>query len=318
MLGLVLGFGCDEQTEFTAPMVLGGQSVSPEVLNAGREAFILYCYACHGPEGKGDGPSSPGLRPPPRDFTTGILKFGGVKAGELPTDEALLKTIRLGLNGTPMLAWDIPEIERVAIVQYIKTLTPRWKNEKPGTPIEVTPDPWVGREPSAIERGKLVYHAIAQCKGCHPSYATRQDMATLSQMIGMPAPTEFPSDLDMYRASLRESSYKVGEIKMQIQPTDFLQQKVKSVRFDASGANLQDLYVTIAAGIGGTAMPVWKGNLPEPELWALVHYTKWLIDMRGTEKAAALRNVLTTQTPYVPPAPPPDPNAPPPGEPTKK
>lgn len=303
----VLAAACNGQQEFTVPLTLGGQVVDAATLNAGREAFMLYCFACHGESGRGDGPSSPGLRPPPRDFTQGVFKFGGVKTGELPTDEALLKTIRQGLHGTPMLPWDTLDVERRAIVQYLKTLSPRWQKEKPGQAIDVTADPWNGKEPAAIaiEEGRIVYHAIAQCKGCHPAYATKQEMADMNIKVGLPAPTEFPKDADLYRPTLRESQYQVGETKIQILPIDFLVHPVKSARVGPAGVRLEDLYRTIAAGIGGTAMPVWKGALPEDKLWALVHYVKSLVDMRNTPAASALRERLESQALYVPPAPPP-------------
>jgi mono/diheme cytochrome c family protein len=118
---------------FTAAQMLGGQEVPAPVLNEGHEAYMRYCYACHGDKGDGNGPAAATMRPPPRDLGTGVFKFPGVAAGELPNDDDLELLIRRGLSGTPMLPWDIGERERKAIVQYLKTFSPRWKNETPAS-----------------------------------------------------------------------------------------------------------------------------------------------------------------------------------------
>jgi len=36
---------------------------------AGKTIYTERCAFCHGPSGRGDGPSGTALRPPPRDFT---------------------------------------------------------------------------------------------------------------------------------------------------------------------------------------------------------------------------------------------------------
>jgi mono/diheme cytochrome c family protein len=52
----------------------------------------------------------------------------------------------------------------------------------------------------------------------------------------------------------------------------------------------EDLYRVIASGVGGTAMPTWKGSLPDEEIWALVHYVDSLVASKGTEAARTLRH----------------------------
>src|SRR5688572_25589376 len=91
--------GCSEvkNTTFTQSMKLGGQDVDVHTLNAGAEAYMLYCRACHGDTGAGDGPASAALRPPPRDLRIATYKFAGVVDG-LPHDEDLARIIRGGLN----------------------------------------------------------------------------------------------------------------------------------------------------------------------------------------------------------------------------
>jgi mono/diheme cytochrome c family protein len=45
--------------------------------NPGRDAYLRYCGACHGPEGKGDGIAGTFMRPKPTDLTQLAKKNGG-------------------------------------------------------------------------------------------------------------------------------------------------------------------------------------------------------------------------------------------------
>ncbi|HEY0713790.1 MAG TPA: cytochrome c, partial [Polyangia bacterium] len=270
---LVLAFGAAacNRPHFREPLVLeGGRQVPAAALNEGRIAYLHYCYACHGENGDGRGPSAPGMRPPPRDLSQAIFKFGGVRAGELPTDDDLERLIRNGLHGTPMLAWDISDRERRAIVQYIKTFSPRWKTEPVGEPVKAdVSDPWQGREAEAIARGEAIYHlsgvemdaatnsvktVLAGCNACHPSYLSSTDLDTLSNRI-LKKPFEVREK--PLRPAFKESEYQVGETKVGFLPSDFLFHTMKN------GADPTSLFRTIAAGIGGTAMPTWKGSVKD-------------------------------------------------------
>ena len=62
-------------------MVLGGVEVSAEILNQGQENYTIYCRACHGINGDGNGPAAKGLRPSPRDFRLGMIKYASVSVG---------------------------------------------------------------------------------------------------------------------------------------------------------------------------------------------------------------------------------------------
>jgi cytochrome c553 len=291
----ILMLGACRQARFTAPLELAeGKKVAPQVLEDGREGYMLYCYACHGEKGDGHGPASPGMRPPPRDFTQGMFKFAGVPAGSLPNDDDLAALIKNGLDGTPMLPWDITPREREAIVQYLKTFSPRWKEEAPAP--KVLPDgtdPWEGKEAEAIALGKRLYHfsgakmskagqleqIFAGCSTCHPAYVPHEELLALAKLTGV-QPVERE---DLYRPAAKETDYVVDEHKLMLLPTDFLFQRVKT------GTALPSLYRTIAAGIGGTAMPVWKPPLADRDLWALAHYVKSLADLRGSAQALALQ-----------------------------
>lgn len=313
---LILGACAWASCQQSAPSLTlaGGRTISGEVLERGRIVYAHYCFNCHGESGDGRGVAAPGMRPPPRDFTQGRFKFGGVPAGELPTDEGLLRIARRGLHGTSMLAYDLPEEDRYAVIQYLKTFSPRWKEEAPGEPIAISEDPWKGRTAEAIERGKAVYHVMAKdhagCASCHPAYVTRAELSQLYEQVTGRALTAFPRDL--YRARPRESEYPIDKDPatnettraLKVMPVDFLLQKTKTVwplGAIVEGApyteerQREDLYRVIGAGIGGAAMPQWKGALPEENLWALVYYVQSLVNLRDTPEGRALRAKLDAQ-----------------------
>jgi mono/diheme cytochrome c family protein len=339
-------------------MTLGGKQVSAETLNAGKEAYTHYCRACHGDKGDGRGPAALGLRPPPRDFSQGKFKFAAVESGSLPNDDDFRRIVKRGLHGTAMLQWDVPDGELANIIQYIKTFSPKWQKEKPGAPIVPPPDPWQGQEQAAIQRGKELYHVTTQCAGCHPNYATKDDIASMTMKLKKFQVTSFRDD--MYGSILKESEYRTtlapaeelpatkhakhetkgeghegkeakGEGEhgtkaakaeqkpnyyfVSILPPDFTRSPIRS------GTELEDLFRTIAAGVGGTAMPSWKATAPytdpntgekwegEKDIWALAHYVKSLVKLNGTKEADALRDKLARQPAFVPPPPPPEPAA---------
>jgi Cytochrome C oxidase, cbb3-type, subunit III len=271
--------------DFKEPLKLaGGRTLSIAQLESGRDGYMQYCRPCHGEHGDGKGPASPGLRPPPRDFTTGLFKFAAVAGGSLPHDDDLVRIVRNGLHGTAMLAWDVPERRLQDIVQYLKTFSPRWKDEEPGEAITPSPDAWAGgRRAQGVERGRKLYHGLAQCLGCHPAHASKREIDTASRELTGNPTTDFR--VDLYGAVLKESDYGV-----KLLPPDFTRSELRSIR---AGHEAEDLYRVIASGVGGTAMPSWKGSLPEEDLWALVHYVAALMDLKETPAATGLleRNI---------------------------
>jgi mono/diheme cytochrome c family protein len=271
--------------------VLGGRTVSPAALEHGRQVYTHHCRPCHGDQGDGLGLSAAGLQPPPRDLRLGVYKFGGVAAGQLPTDADFIRIIDGGLHGTGMLAWDVPAAELDDLIQFVKAFSPRWRGETAGAPIAVSSDPWVAREPAAVERGRRVYHGLAQCAvACHPAYATKAEIHAFTKELTQLEVRDFRPDL--YSPVAKDSDFGV-----KILPPDFTFNVLRA------GDALTDIYRSIAAGIGGTAMPTWKNVLPESDLWAMTHYVRALVALRGTAGADTLRATLRNQPPWFPPAP---------------
>jgi mono/diheme cytochrome c family protein len=297
-LASLLAGGCRSQRErvtFVGPVKLAGLEVPADLLNQGREDYVQYCYACHGMKGDGKGPAARYYRPPPRDLTKGIYKFGGVVDG-LPHDQDFVRMLRHGLQGTPMLAWDIPDAELYPIIHYIKTFSETWQEEeKPGTRIPVDTDTWKGKDREAIARGQTIYHGLATCHQCHPAYITRQEIYEASKEVGPSPAVQFRPNL--YQPEPKESDYEADGRKMRILPPDFLFNKIRS------GREVEDLYRIISAGIPGTAMPAWFNALKVEDVWAMAYYVQSLIDIQGKPAAFALRQRLATQPEFVPPAP---------------
>lgn len=124
----LLAAGCGEgERRFEEPVVLGGDAVAPDVLNRGEFAYMRYCRGCHGQQGRGDGPYASTLTPRPADLTRGEYPRLGATGGELPSDEAIERVIREGIEGTAMTPLGMSDADRAAIVQYVKTLSPAWR-----------------------------------------------------------------------------------------------------------------------------------------------------------------------------------------------
>lgn len=269
-----------------------GTVAKADVLNRGKTAYGTFCSSCHGINGDGKGPSSVGLLPPPRNFAAMDqklqFKFTSVRAGDLPTDNDLVRTVTNGLHGTAMLRWDVSDQRLREIVQYIKTFSNRWfsPDETRGTPIEISPDPYKPETKNdAIRIGARAYHlkTEAGCSTCHPAYVTEKEYGAMLQDAGKPVEPLRPN------AAWSEPKFS-DTYDVKITPPDFTWHDLRSIHHvdpAATSAELEkqretrrkDLYLAIAAGIGGTAMPTWKGQLPEEKLWGLVYYIESLLDL---------------------------------------
>src|SRR5260221_11649800 len=114
-----------------------------------------------------------------------------------------------------MQPWGVPRAELDALTKYIKPFAPRWRPETAGGPIAVTPDPWVGREPAGIDRGKRVYHGLAQCAvACHLTYITKAEIYAYTKELTSMAVREF-------RSGYYDPVAKDSDFGVKILPTDF-------------------------------------------------------------------------------------------------
>ncbi len=100
-------------------LALVGCFGSPPVVQAagdpgkGEALYEKHCMACHGAQGKGDGPTGKMLKPPPADFTS--------DASKKKPERELLLTIQNGRTGTAMPAWktQLSEAEITDVLSYV-------------------------------------------------------------------------------------------------------------------------------------------------------------------------------------------------------
>jgi len=103
----------------------------PQRQAGGFALYRRHCLHCHGVSGAGDGPTAPFLYPLPRDYRPGRFKFTSTPNGAKPTRDDLRRTIRDGLHGTSMPAFETmmtpSEIEQV--LEYVIFLSMRGETE---------------------------------------------------------------------------------------------------------------------------------------------------------------------------------------------
>lgn len=208
----------------------------------GKVAYQRYCMSCHGEHGDGHGYSAAWLDPKPRDFTRAIFKCRSTPSGTLPADADLLRSLNEGLYHTNMVSWAVlGEPVLRDLVEYLKTFSPRWKEEGPGDPIAVVAEPVDNA--ASREKGRNVWNAQG-CFNCH-GQAGKGDGPTVSTLFddwGYP-----------------------------IRPFDFTASPRRKC-----GTSDRELYVTFLAGLNGTPMPSYADTITGEEAWHLVHFLKTL------------------------------------------
>lgn len=129
----------------------------------GEELYSTFCVACHGPEGRGDGPAEGFCRVPPADLTRAEFKVRSTRTGSLPSDADVAGVIRRGAGGDgamPSFAF-LKDEDIGRLVARIKAFSPRWQRE------QVPPDIVLPRRVEGdVLRGEQVYRAWG-CAACH-------------------------------------------------------------------------------------------------------------------------------------------------------
>ena len=232
----------------------------------GKADYRRYCVVCHGALGDGNGESFPWVDPKPRDFQLGIFKCRSTPTGTLPTDQDLFDTIARGLDRSNMPQWStFTKQQRADLVAWVKHFSPRWVNEKPGTPITIPPEPAVTAE--RIKAGREVF-ARVQCWKCHgvQGMANGPSASTLQDDLGRPIAAFNFTD---------GTRPKCGD-------TD------------------QDIYRIFMTGLDGTPMPSFADNIKPEEAWDLVFYLRTFMAQKSKEKEIAKQLGLKPVDPNAP------------------
>ena len=96
-------------------------SAEPAEGVSGRELYLRHgCAACHGPEGRGDGPVAPSLEPPPRDLRDPAAYRVGTSVAVIAStlEQGIFVFGGSGMPGYP----HIPPAERQELARYIVSL----------------------------------------------------------------------------------------------------------------------------------------------------------------------------------------------------
>jgi cytochrome c oxidase cbb3-type subunit I/II len=225
---------------------------------AGKKLYRRYCVGCHGPLGDGNGENAPWIDPKPRDFVGATFKCRSTPTGTLPTDQDLYNAISRGFYNSNMPHWDaLEEQNRVDLVAYIKTFSPRWKSEKAGDPINVPAEPPVTIQ--SINHGAELFQKM-ECWKCH----------------GQQGRGDGPS-----AATLTDSK------DQPIRPYDFASATDDS-RFKCGSTN-QDVYRIFMTGLDGTPMPSFADVIQPNDAWDLVHFLRTLQTNRRSKENEVLK-----------------------------
>ncbi|MBI3782987.1 MAG: c-type cytochrome [Deltaproteobacteria bacterium] len=186
----------------------------------GLRIYMQHCAVCHGPDGRGNGPAAPSLRPRPRDFSGGVFKHKSTPEGQPPALDDIRETIRNGLPGSAMPGWaDLLSNDDIdAVAEQLRGFGPLsgWGDAN----SRLSPAGGLLAGASA-ERGASLYLELG-CPSCH-GIAGRGDGSSAKELKDVWHQSDPPRDLTA--------------------PWTFL-----------SGHSPAALYTTISLGLSGTPM----------------------------------------------------------------
>lgn len=179
------------------------------------DLYALYCGACHGANGDGDGRAARHQFPRPRDLRTDGFRLVSTHNGN-PTGEDLEKVIKRGMPGTSMRAFDllsenqlqrlaqeVLQIRRAGVRDWYVALLQAEEEEIDEQDVQqvvdlrslpgaIVPAPTIGpADPAAVARGRNVY-LESGCRTCHGDDGTGTPEIAAFDQQGLPV---WPRDL---------------------------------------------------------------------------------------------------------------------------
>lgn len=212
--------------------------IPAELIKDGKEIYDNYCFTCHGKNGRGDGPEAYQLDTKPTNFTSGNIKFKSTPYGTLPTEDDIIRTLKLGVRTTAMLPQlQLSDNQMHAVAAYVISLLPA--DQKTGSPITISKN--ARSKQGFLKTGKKLFEV--NCISCHGTDAKGDGPLSKTLMDYRQKPIH-PADLTLRplkRANSPERMYKI-----------------------------------ISTGIEGTPMPPFLEVLKPKERWAVVDYVESL------------------------------------------
>jgi mono/diheme cytochrome c family protein len=267
------------------PAVQPMPQLTPEELRLarGRDLYGIYCLACHGDKGEGDGTAARYLSPRPRNFGEGKFRIVST-VNAYPADDDLLYVITHGMPGSAMLPFaHLSEDDRKALVAQVRELAHAsverqltqaaaergggdidtdWVAERleklthVGDPLEV---PALGEAtPASVARGAEVYRQT--CTGCHGLTGKGDGAQEQRNWDGTPT-----------------------------RPRDFTRGVFKG------GRDPRQLYDRVFLGMPGSPMPSASGAVKSEDIPHLVNFLLSLSDPASQERVEHRRRVITAK-----------------------
>ena len=207
-----------------APWIATQAGADEEAVRRGAKTFARSCAACHGRQGRGDGPAAADLDPAPRDLTTRQFRFRSSESGSLPRPEDLERTIRDGLPGSAMPAFGklFSAAETSDLIDFLYSLQPATDRSVPDA---LTITPVAPASASTIEQGRQLYRVLG-CGSCHGENGSGRGPAA---------------------ATLTDGGGR------KIRTTDFRHDPLKG------GSEPEAIVRTLRTGLNGAPMPSYEG-----------------------------------------------------------
>jgi mono/diheme cytochrome c family protein len=239
--------------------------LTAQLIERGKNVYAQNCLACHGLNGDGKGDAAAFLLPKPRNFVLANFRLRSTASSHLPTDVDLFRSVSMGMPGTPMPPWRVHlnESDRWAVVEYIKTFSPRFADTKEDRTSVVSLGSPPVRSEASVAEGKALFSTMA-CITCHGETGHGNGSAAVSL---------------------------VDDNQTTIKPRDF----AKPGAFK-SGYSTKEIVRTILTGFNGTPMVGFHGTLPETNAWKLAYYVETFVKPAAPSAIARVsRNFLARE-----------------------
>ena len=143
----------DQEAERAGRELQDPYHATPRTLEEGKALFNTYCIVCHGEQGKGDGPISSKIPPPPSYVSDRLMKF---EPGRI------FHVVTMGAGKMPSYAAQLSADERWKIVTYVHATLQGLGD--PGTPDKTADGARPPGPPTraGVARGRVEMPSVAE------------------------------------------------------------------------------------------------------------------------------------------------------------